>query len=564
MEKYTEDTTDWTLDLHECILHHILSCLKTHKELVRMSVLSKNWLAVMDSYPILDFNFHLFYDGMKSSLVYADKSKKAAREMYFKYVTYTTSRFCEQQNVSADTLILATTLEHPAEIDIINRCLGLILMKGVKELVIDIDCFLYMKPSLRMYRLPNILLSASSLTCLKIYKCELPLSLMVDVVQFKSLKLLELACVPLNEEIIKRLTMSCPLLEILVVDNCYGFKRFSVYGHQNLQKVWIYFKAELERIDIEAPNMYYLFLSDLRNRGAPSLNLASCKKLTILAYVGYPSLTSNDLTSFLSNFPILETFVLDLPDKYNNKNMRLSSHSLETLVLNSEFELEEIDINTPKLLLFSYQGRTSHITFSSGRKLSLSGARMECDPTGVVNALWFQKLRRFLDKNIRFIRLKLRISALWDLIDEVEELKVIKSAPYELTHVVLEPSIIEEVPVYLAVVEAILWCFRPQHLTLNFPCTNFEGWSHIVTFTYEKLLQQEDEGITNIQIVLWSSSSKDKKCFSDLHSFLTALPSDLQGKIITFIMKKDLGLAKDPTRSWVASKRGWSCFGCFK
>ncbi|PWA46389.1 F-box domain, Leucine-rich repeat domain, L domain-like protein [Artemisia annua] len=488
MEKYTEDTTDWTLDLHEFILHYILSRLNSPKELVRVSVLSKNWLAVTASFPVLDFNFHKFYDVMKSSSVNAlnaDKSKKAVREMYFKYVTYTTSRFCEQQNVSAHTLILVTTLEHPAEIDIINRCLGLILTRGVKLLVIDIVCL----PSLRMYRLPNILLNASSLKCLKIYKSELPKpsSLMVDVVKFKSLKELELVCVPLNEEIIKRLTTSCPLLEILIVQNCYGFNRFSVYGHQNLQKVWICFGGELERIDIEAPNMFYLFLMDLRNKGAPSMNLASCKKLITLAYFGNPSLTSNYLTNFLSNFPILENLVLDLPDKYNNKKLRLSSHSLKNFVLNSELELEEIDINTPNLHLFYYQGR-SHNTLPSPRNLYLSSERMECHPTGAVNALWFQKLRQFLDKQTRFKNLNLRISAFWDLINNVEELKVVQSTPYELKQVVLEPRIIDE-----------------------------------VRFTYEKLLQQEDEGITNIQIVLWSSSSKDQKCFSDLNSFLKML-----------------------------------------
>ncbi|PWA40453.1 F-box domain, Leucine-rich repeat domain, L domain-like protein [Artemisia annua] len=588
MEKYTEDKTDWTLDLHEFILHYILSRLNSPKELVRMSVLSKNWLAVTASFPVLDFNFHKFYDVMKSSSVYADKSKKAVREMYFKYVTYTTSRFCKQQNVRAHTFILVTTLEHPAEIDIINRCLGLILMRGVKVLVIDIVCL----PSLRMYRLPNILLNASSLKCLKIYKSELPKpsSLMVDVVKFKSLKELELVCVPLNEEIIKRLTTSCPLLEILIVQNCYGFNRFSVYGHQNLQKVWIYFGGELERIDIEAPNMFYLFLMDLRNKGAPSMNLASCKKLITLAYFGNPSLTSNYLTNFLSNFPILENLLLDLPDKYNNKKLRLSSHSLKKFVLNSELELEEIDINAPNLHLFYYQGR-SHNTLPSPRNLYLSSERMECHPTGAVNALWFQKLRQFLDKQTRFKNLNLRISAFWDLINKVEELKVVQSTPYELKQVVLEPRIIDEVQVYVAVVKAILWCCRPQYLTLksNFPRTNFKGWSHIVKFTYEKLLQQEDEGITNIQIVLWSSSSKDEKCFSDLNSFLKVLPSDRQGKTITFIKEKgllptwhlviidkrtmeallfdyyaDVGLAKDPRRSRVAVKHGWSCFGCFK
>lgn len=60
----------------------------------------------------------------------------------------------------------------------------------------------------------------------------------------------------------------------------------------------------------------------------------------------------------------------------------------------------------------------------------------------------------------------------------------------------------------------------------------------VFQFTYEMLLQQEDEGQTNIQIVL-SSSSKPKKHFSNLNSLLKALPRDDQlTQTITFIKEE--------------------------
>ncbi|PWA79581.1 F-box domain, Leucine-rich repeat domain, L domain-like protein [Artemisia annua] len=303
-----------------------------------------------------------------------------------------------------------------------------------------------------MYRVPNIFLSASRLMSLKIRECELPLSLMVDVVKFESLKLLFLRTVPLNDEVIKSLTTSFPLLETLVVEFCYGFKRFCIFGHQSFQQVKIRIRCELERIDIEATNLDYLYIEDLFGRGAPSMNLTSCKKLTTLSYA-----------------------------------------------LDGECDLE-ILVCTPNLLLFEYKSHLSSYFFHAQNRSLPSNARMECHRNKAGNTR-FQKLRRFLDKNMRFQELKLFNTP--DCLD-FEELKLIRLAPYELDH--------------------------------------FELESHLVKLIYEKLLHQEDEGQTNIQIVMTSNVSDGKEHFSDLNSFLenvSSSQSDRLGKtIITFIKEE--------------------------
>lgn len=51
-------------------------------------------------------------------------------------------------------------------------------------------------------------------------------------------------------------------------------------------------------------------------------------------------------------------------------------------------------------------------------------------------------------------------------------------------------------------------------------------------YTYEKLLQQEDEGQTNIYF------SKDEQHFSDLNSLLKALSLDQSSGKITFIKEE--------------------------
>nr|GEY00823.1 hypothetical protein [Tanacetum cinerariifolium] len=285
-------------------------------------------------------------------------------------------------------------------------------------------------------------------------------------------------------------------------------------------------------IDIEAPNLCCLQLSHLGGR-APCLNVASCKKLTIVCYYGDPSPTWKGLADFSSDFPYLKTLFLDLPEICDS--LKLSSHSLTTFVLHSDCDLEQLDIDTPNLLSFEY-------TFSSGSPFAMkrdsvsSKSLVECHPLDFVDALWFKKLRRFLDKKVRFKELKLCLRA---IPFEVEELRMIQSPPFELDHIDLEPELIRDLSAYLAVVDGLLSCCRPPSLTLEsgFSSIHFEEWSHIVKFTYEKLLIKEDQGQTNIRIVT-SSSSNAKKHFSDLTSLLTALPRDGLRPIITFIKEQ--------------------------
>ena len=56
--------------------------------------------------------------------------------------------------------------------------------------------------------------------------------------------------------------------------------------------------------------------------------------------------------------------------------------------------------------------------------------------------------------------------------------------PYELEHVELDLDINKELSVYVAIVDAVLWCWccRPQSLSIisNFHSIDFEEMSHVV------------------------------------------------------------------------------------
>ncbi|GJY97569.1 F-box domain containing protein [Tanacetum coccineum] len=567
MEDNIEDLTDRISQVPESIIHHIMSFLDSPKDLVRMSVLSKNLFSLTASFPNLDLDVHklssIIWDTRFMEIMSSGNGTSSfdllelyTRQSFLQYVVYTTFRFCQQNVTRGHTLKLITKLQDPTIIDLTYRCLRLILTKGVQVLEIDItnrnlmhippygpifrlpdillsvssltslklcNCvqvleiditnrnLMHIPPYGPIFRLPDILLSVSSLTSLKLCNCEWPSSLMVNGVKFKSLKLLRLEYLRLDEEVIKILTTSCPLLEELTVIDCSGFKRFCVYGLQNLQIVrFCYEKCDTAMCE-----------------------LASCKKLTTLHYSGYPFPSSKGFTDLSSHFPFLENLFLDLPDGCNS--LKLSSHSLKTFVLCSECELEDIDINAPNLLLFEYIGYLRMFGSMVTNPVPLK-ACMIFDSSYYVDTLLFKNLRRFLDKKIKFRELKLKIC---DHIDDFEELKLIQSAPYELEHVDLDRVMIQEVPAYLALVEAILWCsllfigilLKPPHMMItislalhSISCHNKVDNSLLLSqFTSEKLLQQEDEGKINIRLEMcWSS--KAKKQFSDINSLLAALP----------------------------------------
>ncbi|GJX70311.1 F-box domain containing protein [Tanacetum coccineum] len=519
-----EDATDWISQLPEFIVHHILSLLYSPKELVRMSVLSKTWFALTASFPILDFDIEKLYDVIKKSGTPFDLDLYT-NECFFKYVEYTTFRFCHQNVTSVHTLNLITELlEGNTQVDSVNRCLESVLKKGVKELKIDID---------------------------PLWMCLTELFQLIE-------DFLQLVSVTINEKELKRLTAGCPLLEELDVTNCKGFKIFCVYGLQNLQKVRLFFVEKVEKIDIQAPDLWYLEVWDLERKGAPCMNLASCKKLTSLDYYGD---LSKGLADFSNNFPFLEDFFWDPIDRCND--LKLTSHSLKKFILHGQCDLEELDICAPNLLLFDCKGH-SHNPGPLVRNAYPSKARVECYPDEAADTIWFQKFKRFLDKKNGFKELKLQVHIRTGFID-VEELKVNQSPPLKLEHVELDMTIVQELVVYLSVMDAIFWCCCPRSLTLNLKSIwdiEFEDWSQIVKilllvlsrdisfgllhylaviffsqFTYEKLLEQEDQAPTIIQLAL-SSSSKAKKQFSDLNSLLKALPHNGPRQTIIFIKEE--------------------------
>ncbi|KAI7745734.1 hypothetical protein M8C21_002654 [Ambrosia artemisiifolia] len=200
-------------------------------------------------------------------------------------------------------------------------------------------------------------------------------------------------------------------------------------------------------------------------------------------------------------------------------------------MLDSKGGFDEIEFNTPNLVLFAYpcisQSFDPMIRHSTHLK-----ACMRCYPTNHIDAIWFQKLRLFLTKKNGFKVLNLYISAIGQKFTDIEKLKAIELPPYELEHVELLLDFLEESSAYIPFVDAVLWCCRPRSLTLR-SSVPFEEQGDVVKFTYKKLLEQEDH--TSIQIV-GPSSSEAQKQLRDLKSLSVGLCRD--GNSISFIKEE--------------------------
>ena len=379
--------------LPDFIIHHIMSYLVRDTEsLIRMSILSKQWFALTASFPLLCFNL-----GAWSNFFLQDM------DTFYRYLEYAVSRFCDQ-NISAHTLDIYAEYLYLQQIDLFGRCLESLIKKGLKVLVIRI---VSLDANLPMFRLPDTLLSATLLTSLTLIKCELPLSLMDDDVKFKSLRLLSLTKLPIDEGVIEYLTKGCPLLEEIYLGFCYGFTAFRVYRHHNLQKVTIYSNIGLQRIDVDAPNLSYFSLGNHTDKEI-CMFIGSCKKLTTFCYGGFPLKRPSD---FLSNFAFLENVFLNLSSPVNN--LKFSHHFMKRLELQSVCDLEEIYLNAPNLIMFTYHDKTfrnNQLVAMSRKHPSLGKGYMKCLTMKYFDIISFRKLRRFLERNGIFKVLELVIN----------------------------------------------------------------------------------------------------------------------------------------------------------
>ncbi|KAJ6421250.1 hypothetical protein OIU84_028597 [Salix udensis] len=253
------NAADRISQLPDDLIHLILSFLST-PEVVRLSVLSKEWNQAYASFPISEFyspSFADYFDGGFRFAIFVYKSLL---------------RQCQQYR-NIPKFQFSFTKEHlplPWDLDrLITRCIELGTHKGVKELSIYFSIPGY-------YKLPEAKLSVKELVVCSLGGCIFNGA----AINWPYLRELSLNNVQISDRrFIDNLSLTCPLIEKFALLECSGLKYLQLSGLRKLKKVTV--KSgywHLEKIEIDVVSLHTFSYSEKRNLKT-DIDLTSCKNL---------------------------------------------------------------------------------------------------------------------------------------------------------------------------------------------------------------------------------------------------------------------------------------------
>lgn len=333
-ERRRIDDVDRISALPEPILQLIMSFLPFNR-LVQISVLSKAWLQAWRTFPVLEID--------------EIKSRPNKWETIGNSRTYW-EKLVQLRHRNKVAIRKLTFRSHDA-LNLANQCIRYAIANNVKELELE-----HMHPLDRWYSLPQMVLCSKSVNVLKLqgYKLEsLPLGNDLNL----SLRKLSLSNVYADEQVLNNLVAQCPLIEDLEFDCCQGFKS----------------------LDIKAPNASSIAIATLLKC---EVSITSCKNLKRLVLWDC-SFTDEWLCNQISRLPLLEHLFIRCCQ--NIERIKISSTPLKTLCICMCERLVEVEIYTPNLRIFKYDGDV--VSLSSGA-LTLSVTEL-CFSSHDVDSQWY-------------------------------------------------------------------------------------------------------------------------------------------------------------------------------
>ncbi|KAK3194697.1 hypothetical protein Dsin_026007 [Dipteronia sinensis] len=392
MAETITDSMDRISELPTFIIHHIMSYL-SEKEAARTSILSKKWHCVHASFPILDFHeYYAYFVGKdlasRSMAEYQSRlGKKFQRHLikFVKFVDASLLRFCKLGFSLQRFGLLACLLEAEQSSFFLDKWIGLVIKNGVKELDLDVP------PGHVewMYTLPEIVFLAKSLTILKLGGCKLEHP--SGTIRFHSLESLTLRDVHINEDMLQKLTIGCPLLQDLFLFDCWGFRRIDVYKACKLKIIEIeeHSHDTIQSVKIDLPSLQGFRLR-LKRPKLCTIDLVGCPNLNDLSLVCV-NLMDQEFHCLISNFPFLENLSLSYCLLLNR--VSISNYQLKILRVSDCRNLKAIDVDSPNLVLFRYSNDsipTISMNALSTWKVCLEKINADA------HTLWFLKIKEFL------------------------------------------------------------------------------------------------------------------------------------------------------------------------
>ncbi|KAK2983845.1 hypothetical protein RJ640_008521 [Escallonia rubra] len=367
------DTTDRTSELPEHILHHILSFIRCPKDVIRTSVLSKKWRSIWASFLTFDFDQKSFQaqggvqrEKFKCFVENSLASRLEPMLCIHKFRLYLTSF----------NLKLAPHM---------NRWIKAAISKDVKELEVHLEV-----KGKRRYILPQEVLSAKTLTSLKLYGCKLDNS---NVIKLPNLQELSIKKARVDVDMIQSFIRCCSLLEDLRLINCTGLRTLHVSTLHKLNRIEVHECHGLKSVEIELRNLRTFWFYGKITNSQCKINLAGCENLRNLT-LNDPFLTDESFHNLIAKFPFLEQLVLTECNKL--ERITILSGKLKRLALVRCKKLEEANIDAPNLFSFEYTG--DKVPFSSMNISCIREAKLHIESGRWVKSLILRDVQSFLGK----------------------------------------------------------------------------------------------------------------------------------------------------------------------
>ncbi|KAF8409355.1 hypothetical protein HHK36_005430 [Tetracentron sinense] len=366
---------DRIMELPEPILHHILSFIPT-RDVIRTSVLSKRWRFVWNSFPILDFDCHNFYG------TYSPLPSSQIIEHFMNIIDK--SLRCREPNTIIDKFRLVLDEFEVEFTHRVNKWIEFVVESNVKELDLNI-CTDYNNEE-RIYGLPLSLFDAKSMSVLRLEGFKLVPS---GVTRFSSLRSLSLIGMYIDDQIIRDHILSCPLIENLILQSCFGLGHLQVSSPQikTLEVVWC---SGLKSIEIDTQSLQSFLYKGGRTISC-EINAAGLSYLKTISLEGVKMMEK--FQRQISQCPLLESLKLVECDYFGS--LKICNQHLKSLVLDSCYGRLEAEIEAQNLLSFMYGGTIYPFALTMNTS-SLLDATLKLYP--IPHSLWLSKLRDFLGR----------------------------------------------------------------------------------------------------------------------------------------------------------------------
>ncbi|KAK1420397.1 hypothetical protein QVD17_21957 [Tagetes erecta] len=197
-----DDNEDRIGTLPDCLLLEILSRLPSTKDAIRTGTLSKRWKHLWTSVPNLIFVHH---------------GENHPRSDFYSFVDKTLAQCCQ---LKLKKFIVSSSYDYRFESQV-NNWIHHAIDCNVEEL----DLTLWNLECEAEFLLDQFFFVNSCFTDLTLSGCIFNPT---GVISWKKLRTLSISHGNLDEDLIENILSGCPVLETLVLDNCYGYRRLNI------------------------------------------------------------------------------------------------------------------------------------------------------------------------------------------------------------------------------------------------------------------------------------------------------------------------------------------------